>query len=68
MKSPPLLRRSIVLALASLEAQPLFSHTFYFVVESIHFRIVLFVLRFGPVTLAQFLKRFFDREFGGVSH
>jgi hypothetical protein len=65
---PLLLRRSIAPTLVSFEAQPLLSHAFYFFVEGLHFLIVLLVLRFRLVALAQLLKRFLDREFGGLSH
>ena len=63
-ESPP----SIALALVSFETQPLRSHAFYFFIQRVDLLIVLFVLRFHLIALAQFPKRFLDREFGGVSH
>jgi len=59
---------SVALTLIPFETQPLCSHALYLFVERAHLLVVLLVLRFGPVALAQLLQRFVDREFGGVSH
>lgn len=64
----PLFRRCIALALKSFEAQSLLSHAVYFLVESIHFFVVLLVPRCWRVALAQCLKRFLNREFGSICH
>jgi hypothetical protein len=60
---PQALLRRVALTLVSFKAQPLLSHAFYFFIESVHFLVVLFVLRLGTIAFPQLLKRFLDRKF-----